>query len=217
MYSQPTSNGTAALRREGSHMNRLIVIEFSTLDGVIEDPDGSAGTPGDGWAFRHGPEAVAGDKFRLGPRMDTGTLLLGRRTWQLFAQLWPHRDDPFSAAMNRIPKVVASRKQLDLSAWSNSTLLSGDLAEEVPRLRNRGDVIVAGSVDLVQALIHDDLVDEYRLLVFPTVLGAGRRLFGRGTPPADLRLLSLQQCGAAALLCHERADQEHAQEGPRAS
>jgi dihydrofolate reductase len=185
-------------------MNRVIVIEFTTLDGVIEDPDGSAGTPGGGWAFRHGPEAVSGDKFRLGARLDTGTLLLGRRTWQLFAGLFPRRSDPFSTAMNRIPKVVASRTAPDLGAWSNSTLLAGDVPGELPRLRDRGDVVVAGSIDLVAALTEKDLVDEYRLLVFPTVLGAGRRLFGPGTPPADLRLLSVEQSGAAVLMRHER-------------
>jgi dihydrofolate reductase len=185
-------------------MNQVIVIEFITLDGVIDDPDGSAGTPGGGWAFRHGPEAVAGDKFRLGERLDTGTLLLGHRTWQLFAQLFPHRSDPFSTAMNRIPKVVASRTRPDLETWSNSTLLTGDVIGELPRLREGGDVIVAGSVDLVRALTEKNLVDEYRLLVFPSVLGAGRRLFGPGTPPRDFRLISVEQSGAAVLLCHER-------------
>ena len=182
----------------------IIVIQFITLDGIISDPDGSGGTPGGGWAFRHGPEAVAGDKFRLGALMETGTLLLGRRTWQLFAGLWPSRSDPFSTAMNRIPKAVASRARLDLGAWSNSTPLAGDVVGELPRLRERGDVIVAGSVDLVHALVEKDLVDEYRLLVFPTVLGAGRRLFGPGTPPGDLRLVSVEQSGAAVLMCHER-------------
>jgi dihydrofolate reductase len=185
-------------------MNRVIVIEFVTLDGVIEDPDGSGGTPGGGWAFRHGPDAVAGDKFGLGARLDTGVMLLGRRTWQLFARIWPHRSDPFSTAMNRIPKAVVSRTLTDLGAWSNSTLLPGDPAGEVPRLRERSDVIVAGSVELVQALMEKDLVDEYRLLVFPTVLGSGRRLFGAGTPPAQLRPISVEQRGAAVLLCHER-------------
>jgi dihydrofolate reductase len=106
--------------------------------------------------------------------------------------------------MNRIPKVVASRTRPDLETWSNSTLLTGDVIGELPRLREGGDVIVAGSVDLVRALTEKNLVDEYRLLVFPTVLGAGRRLFGPGTPPADLRLLSVEQSGAAVLMRHER-------------
>lgn len=77
----------------------VIVIEFITLDGIVSDPDGSAGTPLGGWAFRHGPEAVAGDKFRLGRTLDEGVLLLGRATWQLFSRLWPGRDDPFAARM----------------------------------------------------------------------------------------------------------------------
>ena len=148
---------------------------------------------------------MAGDKFRLGTRLDTGTLLLGRRTWALFAQIFPHRGDPFSTAMNRIPKVVASRTRPDLGAWSNSTLLPGDVTGELPRLRDGGDVIVAGSIDLVRTLTEKDLVDEYRLLVFPTVLGAGRGLFGPGTPAAELRLLSVEQSGAAVLMRHERA------------
>ena len=185
-------------------MNRVIVIEFITLDGIVDDPDGSAGTPGGGWAFRHGPEAVAGDKFRLGERLDTGTLLLGRRTWQLFSRLFPLRADPFSTAMNRAPKAVAARTPFDVAAWSNSTLLDGDVTGELPRLTDRGDVIVAGSVGLVRALIEKDLVDEFRLLVFPTLLGSGRALFGPGTPPADLRLVSVEQSGAAVLMRHER-------------
>ena len=90
-------------------MGRVIVIEFVTLDGVITDPDGSGRTPYGGWAFRHGPETVAGDKFRLGDTMDSGMMLLGRKTWELFASLWPNRSDPFSQKMNAIPKRVATR------------------------------------------------------------------------------------------------------------
>ena len=93
---------------------RTIAIAFSTLDGVIEDPDGRDGTPNGGWAFRHGPEAVAGDKFRLGSLFDSGVLLMGRKTWQQFSRLWPSRTDDFSAAMNRIPKLVVSRTVCDL-------------------------------------------------------------------------------------------------------
>lgn len=87
----------------------VIVIEFITLDGVVSDPDGSGRTPAGGWAFRHGPETVAGDKFRLGSVLDNRVMLLGRTTWQLFSQLWPGRDDPFSARMNAVPKLVATR------------------------------------------------------------------------------------------------------------
>lgn len=105
--------------------------------------------------------------------------------------------------MNRIPKVVASRSQLELGVWSNSTLLEGDVVAEVPKMLERGNVVLTGSLQLVPALIESDLVDEYRLLVFPTVLGSGRRLFD-GTRPADLRLLSVEQRDAAVLMCHER-------------
>ena len=90
-------------------MSRVIVIEFLSLDGVMHDPDGSDGSPQGGWAFRYGQEAVAGDKFGLGEVLDTGAMLLGRRTWELFAKIWPGRDDPFSAKMNAMPKLVVSR------------------------------------------------------------------------------------------------------------
>ena len=186
-------------------MNRIIVIEFITLDGVVEDPDGSAGSPGGGWAFRYGPEAVAGDKFKLGPRLDAGALLFGRGTWQLFAKLWPGRSDEFSTKMNTAPKWVASRTLTDVSAWQNSSLIGGELTSEVQRLRRERDLIVIGSTSVVHTLMERDLVDEYRLLVFPAVLGNGRRLFDSPAAAAvDLRLTSAEQSGAAALLCYEK-------------
>src|SRR3954468_22771757 len=114
-------------------MHRIIVIQFITLDGVVEDPDGSAGTPSGGWAFRYGPEAVAGDKFKLGSRLDDGALLLGRKTWELVSKLWPARSDEFSTRMNAASKWVVSRTLTDVGAWSNSTVMSGDLATEVER------------------------------------------------------------------------------------
>jgi len=186
-------------------MNRIIVIEFITLDGVVEDPDGSSGTPFGGWAFRYGPEAVAGDKFRLGPRLDTGALLFGRQTWQLFSRIWPARSDEFSMSMNKASKRVASRTLGDVSAWANSTLIRGELTHEVQELRRERDVIVIGSTSVVRTLRQHDLVDEYRLLVFPAVLGAGRRLFDTPAGGEDLRLVSVEQAGAAALLRYEKA------------
>ncbi|MFI6924328.1 YciI family protein [Nonomuraea spiralis] len=134
-------------------MGKLIVMQFVSLDGVIEDPDGSGGTPQGGWAFRHGPEAVAGDKFVLGPVLDTGLMLLGRRTWQLFSRIWPSRTDEFSQRMNAIPKLVASRSLTDAGAWANSTLLRGDLAEEVAERKRGQDVVVTGA-----ALMADERV-----------------------------------------------------------
>src|SRR3954453_9786880 len=115
-------------------MGKLIVIQFVTLDGVVEDPDGRGGTPFGGWAFRFGPEAIAGDKFRLGSILETGVLLFGRRTWEHFSKLWPTRTDPFSTAMNQMQKIVVTRRPLDVSAWSNSTVLDGDLVDAVADL-----------------------------------------------------------------------------------
>jgi dihydrofolate reductase len=181
----------------------VIVIEFMTLDGIVSDPDGADGTPGGGWAFRHGPETVAGDKFRLGATLDNGVLLLGRRTWQHFSRLWPHRDDEFSQRMNAVPKLVASRTLADVSAWKNSSVLRGDLVQAVrdePR-----NVIVAGSLSVVHALMAAGLVDEYRLLTFPTVLGAGERLFGEGGSPVYLEGAGSDAAGAAVLTRYIRA------------
>lgn len=181
----------------------VIVIEFVTLDGIASDPDGSGGTPIGGWAFRHGPETVAGDKFRLGSVLDDGVMLLGRTTWQLFSRLWPTRTDLFSARMNAVPKLVASRTLTDTSAWANSEVAAGDVLEAVKN--ERRDVIVTGSLSVVHALMAADLVDEYRLLTFPTVLGAGRRLFPDGAAPAQLECLSAERVGAAVLARYGRA------------
>ncbi|GAA4602585.1 dihydrofolate reductase family protein [Actinoallomurus liliacearum] len=181
----------------------VIVIEFITLDGIVSDPDGSAGTPAGGWAFRHGPETVAGDKFRLGGTLDEGVMVLGRSTWQLFSRLWPGRDDPFSTRMNAVPKLVASRSLTDTSAWANSTVIDGDLVNAVKR--EQRDVIITGSLSVVHALMAEDLIDEYRLLTFPTVLRTGERLFPAGGSPAFLECLSAEPAGAAVLTRYGRA------------
>jgi dihydrofolate reductase len=185
-------------------MSQVIVIEFVSLDGVIQDPDGSGGAPWGGWAFRHGPEAVAGDKFKLGDVLDTGVMLLGRVTWQLFSRIWPSRDDEFSRKMNAIPKLVASQSLDDVEAWGNSTLLDGDLVEEVSKLRQTRDVVVAGSASVVDALRAHDLIDQYRLLVFPTVLGQGRRLFDQPGQPVGLALVAAESVGQAVRLVYDR-------------
>jgi dihydrofolate reductase len=181
----------------------VIVIEFITLDGIVSDPDGSGGTPAGGWAFRHGPETVAGDKFRLGSTLDNGVMLLGRRTWQLFSRLWPGRDDPFSARMNAAAKLVASRTLTDVSAWANSRVADGGIAGAVKS--EQRDVIITGSLSVVHALMAGDLIDEYRLLTFPTILGTGERLFPAGRPPAYLECLSAERAGAPVLTQYRRA------------
>jgi dihydrofolate reductase len=186
-------------------MSRIIVIQFTSLDGVVHDPDGAEGSARGGWAFRHGPQAVAGDKFRLGEVLDTGALLLGRGTWQRFAGIWPTRDDEFSRKMNAIPKLVASTTRGDVDEWSNSTLLEGDLIDEAARRKADRDLVVAGSASVAHALMEADLVDEYRLLVFPAVVGEGTRLFADGFATTDLRLVSVHDAGPAALLVYSRA------------
>jgi dihydrofolate reductase len=179
----------------------VIVIEFITLDGIVTDPDGSGGTPAGGWAFRHGPEAVAGDKFRLGSVLDNGVMLLGRKTWQLFSRIWPGRDDPFSARMNAVPKLVVSRTLTDASAWANSQVVGDPIDAAKGERRN---VIITGSLSIVHLLVTEDLIDEYRLLTFPTILGTGERLFPAGSPPAHLECLSAERSGAAVLARYGR-------------
>lgn len=175
----------------------VIVAEFTTLDGIVTDPDGAAGTPTGGWAFRYGPEAVAGDKFGLGAAFDEGLMVLGRTTWELFSRIWPNRDDEFSQRMNAASKLVVSRSLTDPSAWANSTLLDGDLVDVIKR--EERDVVVIGSISVVDRLIAADLVDEFRLLTFPTVLGAGRRLFPADGPGLELECAGTEQRGAAVL------------------
>ena len=184
-------------------MGHVIVIEFVSLDGVMQDPDGSEGSRQGGWAFRYGPEAVAGDKFGLGEVLDTGTMLLGRRTWQLFSKIWPDRDDEFSAKMNAMPKLVVSRSMDRATEWQNSTVLEGDVVAAVRERKRARDIMVTGSASVVRTLMAHDLVDEYRLIVFPIVLGAGTRLFPDGTP-IDLNLVSVQTAGPAVRLIYTR-------------
>jgi dihydrofolate reductase len=186
-------------------VHKVIVAEFVSLDGVVTDPDGAEGTEGGGWAFRHGPAAIAGDKFRLGELFDTGALLMGGVTWRKFAGIWPSRTDAFSTLMNRIPKLVVSRSIGALHAWSNSAVLRGDLVEEVTRRKEAQDLVVVGSVSVAHTLMAHDLVDEYRLLTFPTVVGAGRRLFGDGIAPIHLELAAAKPVGPAVLARYRRS------------
>jgi dihydrofolate reductase len=162
-------------------MGDVIVVQFCTLDGVVSDPDGRWGTGHGGWAFRYGPGPVSDDKFRLGVRLERGIQLYGRRTWQAFAGLWPARDGEFARRMNAAPKCVATRNGVDATAWSNSAAIDGDPLAWARDERARRDVVVIGSLSLVHQLAEADLVDEYRLITFPTVLGGGDRLFTTGT------------------------------------
>ena len=181
----------------------VIVIEFITLDGIVSDPDGSDRTAGGGWAFRHGPETVAGDKFQLGSVLDQGVMLLGRKTWELFSRIWPARDTPFAGRMNAVPKLVASRTLTDTSAFPHSGIIGGDPSAAVKG--EHRDVIITGSLSVVHALQAQDLIDEYRLLTFPTILGTGEHLFPAGRPPVYLECCSAERTGAAVLSRYVRA------------
>ncbi len=177
-------------------MGRLIVIQFITLDGVVEDPDGSDGTAFGGWAMRHGPAAIAGDTFRLGPVLEHGTLLFGRRTWEHFRTLWPTRSDPFSSAMNAATKAVVTHRPIDAAEWSSSSAVPAPLTDWLAATLPSTDVVVVGSGSVVDAVTEAGLVDEYRLLVFPTATGSGRRLFRDGR---RLSLVSAEPAGPVVL------------------
>jgi len=171
-------------------MGRIVVTEFISLDGVIEAPGGGEDYKYGGWTFEidRGDE---GNRFKLDETMSSAALLLGRRTYEGFAAAWPERDGEFADKFNTMPKYVVSSTLRD-PEWTNSTVLSGDVVDEITKLKQEqdGDIVVHGSAQLVQSLIENDLVDELRLMVFPVVLGTGKRLFGETTDKKRLRLSS---------------------------
>jgi dihydrofolate reductase len=185
-------------------MGRIVVTEFISLDGVIEDPGGAEDYKYGGWSFEFS-RGEEGDKFKLDEALEADALLLGRVTYEGFAAAWPSRDGEFADKFNNMPKYVVS-STLENPDWSNSTVLKGDVAEEVAGLRQRidGDIVVHGSAKLVQTLLDDGLVDELRLMVFPVVLGAGKRLFGDTSDKARLRLTDSKMVGdGVAILVYQ--------------
>jgi dihydrofolate reductase len=169
-------------------MGKIVVTEFVSLDGVMEDPGGSEDFKHGGWTFQieRGSE---GDQFKVDETMNSDALLLGRKTYEGFAEAWPQRDGEFADRFNNMPKYVVSSTLKD-PAWTNTTVLDGDLAESVGKLRHEldGEIVVHGSAQLVQGLIDNGLVDELRLMVFPVVLGSGKRLFGDTSDKHSLKL-----------------------------
>ena len=189
-------------------MGRIIVTEFVSLDGVMEDPGGAGEFRHAGWSFEI-PRGAEGDKFKLDETMASEALLLGRVTYEGFAAAWPGREDEFGFAdkFNSMPKYVVS-STLENPEWTNSHVLKGDVVEEVRRLKGEldGDIVVHGSAQLVQTLLEHDLVDELRLMVFPVVLGTGKRLFGETSDKKPLRLADSQVVGeGVAIMTYQPA------------
>jgi dihydrofolate reductase len=189
-------------------MGRIVVTEFVSLDGVMEDPGGSEDFEYGGWSFEisRGEE---GDKFKLDETMASEALLLGRVTYEGFAEAWPSRKDDagFADKFNNMPKYVVS-STLENPEWNNSTVLEGDVVDAVSKLKDEvdGDIVVHGSAQLVHTLIDNDLVDELRLMVFPVVLGKGKRVFGDTSDKKRLRLADSKAVGdGVAILVYEPA------------
>ena len=188
-------------------MGRIIVTEFVSLDGVMQDPGGDSNWKHAGWSFKvsRGDE---GDKFKLDETRETQALLLGRVTYEGFAAAWPHVPGEFGDLFNNMPKYVVS-STLKEADWKNSTILKGEVVKEVSELKQRvsGNIVVHGSAQLVQTLLEHDLVDEVRLMVYPVILGSGKRLFGETTDKKPLKLTESRTVGdGVAILIFKKAD-----------
>jgi len=183
-------------------MGKLVVTEFISLDGIIEDPGGSEGSEHGGWSFRH--PAPDGEQFKGDELRDSDVQLLGRVTYEGFAAAWPAMEEAtgdYGKKMNAMPKVVVSTT-LTEPTWNNTTIISGNVADEVARLKAQydGDILVQGSATLAQTLAEHGLVDEYRLMVHPVVLGTGKRLFSGSAAGTDLQLVDSRKVGPDVLL-----------------
>jgi len=191
-------------------MRKVIVSEYVTLDGVFEDPGGGEGTTHGGWSFQFWSEEAA--KYKFDELFASDALLLGRVTYEGFAKAWPTMKDAgeFAERMNSIPKYVVSTTLKELE-WNNSHLLKGNIAEEVARLKQQEgqDILVAGSGELVRTLMQHALIDEYRLMVHPVVLGGGKRLFSDGSGKTVLKLVDTQSFSSGiVVLSYQPAGKE---------
>jgi dihydrofolate reductase len=185
-------------------MGKIVVTEFVSLDGVIEAPGGGEDFKHGGWSFEF-DRGDEGNKFKLDETLSSEALLLGRVTYDGFAASWPSRDGEFADKFNTMPKYVVS-STLEKPEWNNTTVLKGDVPEQVAKLKQEhdGDVVVHGSPRLVQTLLEHDLVDELRLMVFPVVLGSGKRLFGETVDKLPLRLVDSKVVGdGVAIMVYE--------------
>jgi len=187
-------------------MGKLVVTEFVSLDGVMQAPGGEEFKyPGWSFAFDRGAD---GNQFKLDETLVTDALLIGRVTYESFADAWPKRDGEFADKFNTMPKYVVS-STLEDPEWNNTTVLKGDVVDEATKLKQQVDGIVQtpGSLRLVQTLLEHDLVDELHLMVFPVILGTGQRLFGETTEKTEWRLTEAKPVGpeGVLVLIYERA------------
>ena len=186
-------------------MGRIVVTEYISVDGVVEGPSGSESFARVGWtdAFGRGPD---GDAFKLDETMASDALLLGRVTYDGFAPVWPQFEGEFADKFNTMPKYVVS-STLTNPEWNNTTVLRGDVVEEVTKLKQRyeRDIVVHGSPRLAQTLIEHDLVDALHLQIYPVIVGAGKRLFGDTSQTKRLRLTETKTVGDVHILIYERA------------
>ena len=180
-------------------MGKLVVTQFVSLDGVMEAPGGEK-FKYPGWSFQF-DRGEDGNQFKLQETLETEALLLGRVTYESFAGAWPSREGEFADKFNSMPKYVVS-STLEDPEWNNTTVLKGDVVEEASRLKEEIDGIlqVPGSLRLAQALFENDLVDELHLMVFPVLLGTGRRLFGETSEKTDWRLTESKPVGPDGVL-----------------
>ncbi len=189
-------------------MGKLVVTEFMSIDGVFEDPGGAEGYEHGGWTFEYA-RGDDGDTFKLNELMEAQVQLLGRVTYEGFAAAWPSREGPFADKLNNDPKYVVSTT-LKNPEWQNTTVISGNVVDEISKLKDEteGVILVAGSGTLVRALLGANLVDELRLMVFPTVLGRGKRLFPDGIDRLKLKLAESKTVGTDGVQVHiyQRAD-----------
>ena len=173
-------------------MGRIVVTEFVSLDGVVEDPGGAEDFEHGGWSFEF-DRGDDGNDFKTGETMNADAMLLGRVTYEGFAKAWPERDGEFADKFNDMPKYVVSSTLTDPD-WTNTTVIARDDVTKLKRSHD-GDVIVHGSVSLVQDLLENDLVDELRLMVFPVVLGKGKSLWGSTSDKKTFRLTDARTVG----------------------
>jgi dihydrofolate reductase len=196
-------------------MGKIVVSEFISVDGISDDPAGAEGLERGGWTFAPDSDGERvrlrgeeGEEHLLAENRDSAAMLLGRKTYEFFAGFWPNQEGrPLADIINAMPKYVVS-STLEDPEWNNSTVLSGEPAEEVARLKREidGQILVAGSTQLVQTLLELGLVDELRLLLHPVVVGAGRRLFGETSDMRSLRLVDSKQVGdGVVILTYEPA------------